>query len=217
MWDAIFREGKETGRVEPFIEHFYEKYKTELGNSRLLDLGSGTGRHSIYFAKKGLEVYAMDKSKTALDILRERVSKEVSKEFSIKLVESTLDEILFPDEFFGSIVSTLVLHHGTSEQIKKWLKEIKRALKPEGLLAMSVLSRNDKRHNTGIEIEPNTRLYIADTFDSEAPHHFFAEEEIIQALADFSILELNETERYSAAGYGKFRHWDAIGRLKSSY
>ncbi|MEN2984151.1 MAG: methyltransferase domain-containing protein [Dictyoglomaceae bacterium] len=43
-----------------------------LGKTRLLDLGCGKGRHALFFAKEGFEVYALDISESGINILKER-------------------------------------------------------------------------------------------------------------------------------------------------
>lgn len=213
-WDTIFQERKEITEPDDFVKDFYKKYKFDLKNSKILDLGCGTGRHTLFFAEKGLEVYAQDKSKLALNILKEQIIK---KKYKIRIIESEIDKISFPNQFFNVVLSTIVLHHGTIKQIKNWFEEIRRVLKDNGFLVISVLSKNDFRYNTGKEIEPNTKVNISDTFDSEIPHHFFSKEEITSLFKNFSfsIEKIEETERFSAKNYGKFKHWDIIARLKS--
>jgi ubiquinone/menaquinone biosynthesis C-methylase UbiE len=211
-WDAIFQKRKEITEVDDFIKDFYKKYKFELKNSKILDLGCGTGRHTLFFAEKGLEVFAQDKSKLALNILKEQIKKK----YKIKIIESKIDEIPFPNQFFNVVVSTIVLHHGTIKQIKNWFKEILRVLKPDGFLVISVLSKNDVRYNTGEQIEKDTKINISDTFDPEIPHHFFTKEEILNFLKDFSILKTKETEKLSAKNYGKFKHWNIIARFSKN-
>ena len=39
----------------------------KAGASRILDFGCGTGRHTVYLARMGFEVYGFDWSEAALD------------------------------------------------------------------------------------------------------------------------------------------------------
>lgn len=137
-WDIIFQKRKEIVEPDNFVKKFYKKYKSELKKSKVLDLGCGTGRHTIFFAQKGLNVYAQDKSKLALNILKEKIKKK----YKIEIIESTLDKIPFSNQFFNVVISTAVLHHGKIKQIKNWLKEIVRVLKSNGFLVVSILSKN---------------------------------------------------------------------------
>lgn len=141
-WDIIFQQRKEISEPENFVKDFYKKYKFELKNSEILDLGCGAGRHTLFFAEKGLKVYALDESKLALNILNEKIKKK----HKIKIIESDINEIPFSNQFFDVVISTVVLHHGELEQIKSWFREIVRVLKFSGFLIISVLSKNDPRY-----------------------------------------------------------------------
>ena len=211
-WDSIFASRKEEEDIDEFVKTSYENYLKDLRNSKLLDLGCGTGRNSFFFADKSFKVYALDKSKLALNILNENIKGEQE----IKTVQSEIDKIPYPNDFFDVVISTLVLHHGKIEQIRKWFDEIKRVLKKNGFLVISILSKNDFRSKTGKEIEPGTRIGISNTFDTEIPHHFFTKKELTNLLNNlgFVILKINETERRAAKGYKKFKHWDVIALLK---
>jgi SAM-dependent methyltransferase len=63
-WDDSWK--TEEGRAswlnpDPFIVSFLPKFKRE-GIEKVLDLGSGVGRHTILFAKEGFDVYGIDPS-----------------------------------------------------------------------------------------------------------------------------------------------------------
>jgi 2-polyprenyl-3-methyl-5-hydroxy-6-metoxy-1,4-benzoquinol methylase len=65
-WDLVFKQKDEPKRANKFIVFFYNNYLKNSKDIKILDIGSGTGRHSIYLAKKGLEVFALDSSELAL-------------------------------------------------------------------------------------------------------------------------------------------------------
>uniref|UniRef100_A0A7C4NSL9 Class I SAM-dependent methyltransferase n=1 Tax=Thermodesulfobacterium geofontis TaxID=1295609 RepID=A0A7C4NSL9_9BACT len=70
-WD--WKEIKEERWDTPAEEVYYllNRWKDQ-GKSRFLDLGCGRGRHSIFFAKHGFEVYATDISESGIEILKEK-------------------------------------------------------------------------------------------------------------------------------------------------
>ena len=211
-WDKTFEMGDEIKESDEFVKLFYEKHKSELKNKKLLDLGCGTGRNALFFAEKGLDVYALDKSKTALDILQKKTKLD-------KTIYADISKIPSPDNFFDIIISTWVFHHGKIEQIKTWLKETTRILKKEGYFVVDFLSDKDDRSKTGKEIEPNTRINIIDAIDPEVPHHFFSEDDLRDILKDFEILESKEriSKRFNVKEKGEWKHLNVVARLKGSF
>ena len=63
---------------------------TELKNlniNQLIELGSGDGRDSIFFAEEGLNVYASDKNSTAINLLKKKTSH--LKNITVKKINVT--------------------------------------------------------------------------------------------------------------------------------
>jgi len=68
-WDERYRQGEHTrDQPHPLITRFASK----LAPGRALDLASGPGRHAIWLAHRGWQVTAVDYSRTAIEILRQR-------------------------------------------------------------------------------------------------------------------------------------------------
>lgn len=208
VWEGIFNKGIEVKKVDRFVKEFCETYKTKV-----LDLGCGTGRHSVHFAQKGFCVFALDNSQSALANLERRLQDKPYKQ-NVTLVRADITNLQYSDDFFDIVVSTRVLHHGYQKQINSWFKEIYRVLKTNGFLVMSVLSSNDKRAVSGIEMENGTRLSIDDTFDPEVSHHFFTLEEIKNQLEGFKVIYAKESLAPVAKGYGHMLYYYVIARKR---
>ena len=101
-----------------------ERYKYK----KALDAGCGSGFFSKYFASKG-DVIALDYSKTAL-----RMTKKLNKK--IKVVRGDVFHIPFKDDTFDLIFSDGLLEHYRNPS--DILREFKRILKPEGIIATFV-------------------------------------------------------------------------------
>ena len=58
--------------LKPTDQVYYLAHKwTESGFKKILDLGSGLGRHSIFFAQQGFDVSALDISEYGIYHLKE--------------------------------------------------------------------------------------------------------------------------------------------------
>jgi len=127
------------------------------GVTKALDLGCGVGRHSLFLAKQGLSVHALDASAHGLSFLRSKAESE-----GIKVIEDELNESQagmpkpltknkeetivvretprlvvrqgpmthLPENWsFDYVLAWNVVYHGTRPVVKQTLNEIGRVLK----------------------------------------------------------------------------------------
>jgi len=99
-----------------------------LENKRILDIGCGAGEASVYFAKNGANVTAVDISANMLKVVKQLADKHG---VSIDTKESTADRLGFPDYTFDIVYAANLLHH---VNIEATLSEIHRVLKNGGTL-----------------------------------------------------------------------------------
>lgn len=96
----------------------------------VLDIGSGIGRLSEYFAKDFAAVHGIDISPTMVDIARRRLSGLSNTSFT------TTDGVSIPfdSDSFDLIFSYLVFQHiDNMRDIERYFSEINRTLKPGGI------------------------------------------------------------------------------------
>ena len=203
-WDDLY---KKRGEVHIKANAFIEKAAGILNEKkarRVLDLGCGTGRHTVLLASKGFDVYGVDISETGLDITRKKL-KESGLNARIELGD--MHSLRFDDGFFDAVISTYVITHSMKNGIEGILGEIARVLKREGLLVLAVLSDRDGWYGKGKKLEENTYLPTFFPDEADIPHHFFTEKELRRDLAKFKILELHHLTSWS-----RFRKvkWGAI-------
>ena len=143
-WDKTFKEkGKIWLKPQENIPSLAKKWKKE-GVKRILDLGCGTGRHLVYLAKKGFEVYGIDISKTGIKIASGWLKKEKVK---AKLKVGDIHKKLpYKDCFFDAIVCIRVLNHGKIEWIRKTINEMYRVLREGGYVFINVHKHRGKKH-----------------------------------------------------------------------
>jgi SAM-dependent methyltransferase len=136
IWDKLYKErGKFFKGVQEDLPRVVRLLK-ERGAKRVLDLGCGSGRHTIYLAKQGFNVYGIDISKSGIEITKNWLNKEGFKA-NLKIGD-IYKKLPYPDDFFDAIISTQTLHHERLKKIRKLIKEMERILKPEGVIFVTV-------------------------------------------------------------------------------
>jgi ubiquinone/menaquinone biosynthesis C-methylase UbiE len=101
---------------------------------KVLDLGCGNGRLFSMLKEKKVDYLGVDSSDKILEIAKEKHGQEGAKFLVVEALE-----LPFPESYFSKIFSIAVLHHIPSEEFRlKFLSEIKRVLKPNGLLILTV-------------------------------------------------------------------------------
>lgn len=136
-------------------------------NSRLLELGCGTGTDATTFARAGHTVVATDFVPAVIAAARERYADLPNLSFQ----EMRIDEPYpFPDGSFDAVYAHLTLHYYPDAQTREILAEIRQVLVPGGLLMFACKSPADPAWGKGIELEP-------DMFDFHGKvRHFFSAE-----------------------------------------
>ncbi len=77
-WNLRYREGAYAVRKHPsaVLEEWLPKLKIREAHPRAIDVACGTGRNTIYLARRGWQVDAVDISQVALDHLTEMATTE---------------------------------------------------------------------------------------------------------------------------------------------
>ena len=119
-------------REEIFKRHLIQQAQIQPG-MRVLDLGCGTGTLTILIKQSHPEadVIGLDGDLVVLDIAR---SKANQVEVNITLDEGMAYQLPYPDNSFDRVLSSLVIHHLTTENKQRAMYEIYRVLRPGGEL-----------------------------------------------------------------------------------
>jgi SAM-dependent methyltransferase len=189
-WDEIF---KQSGRVFNYphseMAKIVKLLKERKANT-ILDLGNGTGRHTVYLAKNGFTVFGLDSSPEAIQatqkwLYEERLTAE------LKLGNMT-EKLPYEEAFFDAAVSIKVINHGDSATVRKIAQEITRVLKQGGLLFVAVATLKIMA-KTWEQIEPNTFIPL-DGREKGLVHHFFTEEELREIFSGFNVADIHLDE-----------------------
>lgn len=107
----------------------------------VLDVGTGTGRLAIEFARgmAGVKVVGLDLSDVALEIARENV-QESRASLRVSFEKGDAEDMPFEDNAFDLVISNNTLH--LVENPVNMFDEIQRVLKPQGKFCVSDFRRS---------------------------------------------------------------------------
>ena len=126
----------------PFLEYLP---KTHLSNQqKILDVGCGSGRDSVFFANQGFEVVAIDGSQNVIDL-----AKQTDTRIDWQCLR--FDEIAkqnWQNQFTG-IWACASLLHVPFDELSKILNDLLSCLRPTGILYASFKYGNGERKKEG--------------------------------------------------------------------
>jgi ubiquinone/menaquinone biosynthesis C-methylase UbiE len=137
FWRKYFRYYDVLLKVIPYQE-LLKTIATNLkisSNNKILDLGSGTGNLN-YFLPEGSNVSSLDNSQEALNQLQTKFPTAKTHTHSI------VEPLPFKDSSFDRLASNNVLYILPKESWYNVIKEIKRVVKPNGIIVISNLNKN---------------------------------------------------------------------------
>lgn len=107
---------------------------------RILDIGAGAGEYSLYFARKGYDVSALELADSNIDAFR----KKLTADDRIELVQgNALDLSRYEDNSFDAVLLFGPLYHLHEMADRKMcIEEAKRVCKPEGKLFLAFISND---------------------------------------------------------------------------
>lgn len=142
--DVFFRDAEEFTELEDIA--------LALCDGKTLDVGAGTGIHSLYLQQKGFDIDALDISEKACNIMQSIGIKSVIHRdyFSLSNVK-LYDTLLFLMNGIGIA--------GTLENLKNTLDKAEKLLKPDGQLLF----------------DSSDISYLYNEYEVEKPSHYFGE------------------------------------------
>ena len=107
-------------------------YYYALSKDKVLDLGCGNGRLLQIFKEIDIKYTGVDSSEKLIEIAKKTYPNAI-----FQVAEAL--HLPFPNNDFDKVFSVAVLHHIPSKELRlQFLEGVKRVLKPEGLLILTV-------------------------------------------------------------------------------
>jgi tellurite methyltransferase len=203
-WEQIY---VEHGRVFAGVHEDIERITGLLIDrhaERVLDLGCGSGRHVVHFARSGFWVHGLDESPEAVRLAREWL---VAQGLQGEVQEGNIYEPLpYHDAFFDAVVSIQVIHHARIAAIRQLVSELTRVLKQGGLVFVTVPAVQNQASGFD-EIEPGTFI-PRDGPEQGLPHHFFTVAELRALFEAFDVddVHIDGHQHFCLSGFKRQPH-----------
>lgn len=151
-----YNEYDEDGRLEKDKAHSIEfitttKYIEQYLKSgdKILEIGAGTGRYTLYYAKKGFEVDAIELIENNLRQLKSKIAEGMK----VNAIQgNAMDLSMFEDNTFDITLSLGPLYHlFTEEDANKAVSEAIRVTKPSGKIFFAYITNEATIFNYGLK------------------------------------------------------------------
>ena len=192
-WEKSFLSKPEMFGLEPSKAAVVAlKNFKEQNIKKLIELGAGLGRDTIFFAKNSISVEALDYSPTAIKLINKKAKEnKLSNSISTKIFD-VRKKLPFKDASVEACFSHMLYCMALSNSdLNNLNNEILRILKPGGINIYTVRHIEDGDYKNGIHIGEN--LYKNDGFIV----HFFSKEKIKDLSEGFDILDIESFDEGS--------------------
>ncbi|MGB9940308.1 class I SAM-dependent methyltransferase [Methanosarcina sp.] len=190
-WEKIFestcsRFGDEPSYPARKAAAIFEKER----KNDILELGSGQGRDTCFFASKGFQVHALDYTESGVKAVKEKLWSMGLSDSIVALKHDVRKPLPFENESFDACYSHMLYCMAlTTSELEFLSSEIKRVLKPGGLNIYTARHTGDAQYGTGIH-RGEDMYEIAGSFIV----HFFSKEKVEHLAEGYESFEVEEFE-----------------------
>lgn len=156
----------------------------------VLDIGAGEGRNSIFLAKRGFKVEAIDINAESL-----KKCKRFAKKHNLPITASVIDvrKFKFEKEKYSLVISINALDFLQLKDTKKLITKIEYSLVPGGIFYLDGFSAKDHLFKVARRKylkEPDTNTFYFPKIKTN--RHFFEKKELLNLCKNFEIIKLKE-------------------------
>ena len=192
-WETNFSNKPEMFGLEPSLpaKKALNIFK-ENNCFKIVELGAGLGRDSIYFGKNSINVTALDYSENGIKVINEKIKKENLTSSISTLKFDIREDLPFESNSVDACYSHMLYGMAlTQKDLDKLNSEIHRILKPGGINIYTVRNTHDGDYKKGIHRGED--LYEIDGFII----HFFSKKTIQNLINGYENLSIDYFEEGS--------------------
>jgi len=184
IWDALYTE-ENYAPIAPYtdiIAFLARAFARDGHGCKVLEIGCGTGQNLLFAAwSMGFEVYGVDYSETAIAQARAQFEAKGLSYGALEVADAA--HLAYPDGCFDAVLERGALQHNRLAAARAIVAEMRRVLKPGGVLCCSLAAEGHFLFGQG---EP---LGSGDFFNGEhdGTRHFFSRRDILDLFADFEL------------------------------
>lgn len=185
VWDKIAEDWHEFKEIP---SEFSQEFLSEC-HGKVLDLGSGSGRHLTKLLDG--KMYLVDFSKEMLKLAKQKAKE---KKIPAEFIQADLTKLPFEDNFFDFAISISALHCLKQEDHEKAIKELYRVMKPKSKSLIGVWNYNSKRFRS--KRKKGKEHFIGWRNKGKRYYYLFEEDEIHKIFKDvgFKIIRERNSE-----------------------
>ncbi|USN45023.1 MAG: class I SAM-dependent methyltransferase [Candidatus Woesearchaeota archaeon] len=179
--------------------------QNDFSTFHILDLGCGSGRHTVYLAREGFLVSAIEQSQEGAELTKNWLELE---KLQADVRVGDMAALPYTDGLFDAVIDFQSTQHNMMENVKKIFAEVHRVLKKGGLFFLVVRSSEDYLATVGQQVEAGTfdKINKGDMMGAGVCH-FFSREEIELLASAYTVVSIERALRTVNNGA------DVIGEL----
>lgn len=181
---------------------------------KVLDLCCGIGRHAIFFAQAGCDVWACDLSDRALETARQWAAREGCRDLLDRLCGADAGDLPFDDGQFDFVIC-----HGSLDSMplavaRLAVNEAARVLAGHGRIYLDLISGDDGRHPADFAGEEVIR-----TPHENGTVQTYFNESLVRELVEsaFTIDDLTLVRRDSLTSTARHGRWHVIAHPRAGF
>lgn len=188
-WNEYYKKKLADKQPSLFAKYVMKEYFHS--GKKVLELGCGNGRDSLYFADNGMKVTSIDEAESAIYLLKQYSNKE-----NVSFIRDNFVETKLFLQKFDYIYSRFTMHAINDEEQSKVIKSVFVCLEEEGLFLIEARSVKDELYGQGKQMGRNAFFF------NQHYRRFLVKNELIEELkkAGFEIVYEAEERNFAIHG-----------------